>query len=172
LQEGGDGLAVGRFLHALDQRHDLRQRRLAHRLGGRRPLFQERQHRFDAAPELADHAGGFQVLVDALAGEDGERFRHDVLEHVFDRLEARIENGPVGLHQGVLVFGFGHGHFGGASGCLGASLLDFGIVSCKSTKPNASLGIPRRRKPGSPRLRETANCFPANQATQYVASIA
>ena len=54
LQERRDGAAVGRLLHALDQRHHRGQSGFAHRLRGGRPFFQERQHRLHAAPQLAD----------------------------------------------------------------------------------------------------------------------
>ena len=107
LQEGRDGLAVGRFLHALDQRHHRRQRCLAHRLGGGRPLLQERQHRLDAAPQLADDAARLEVGIDAFAREHGERLGHDILEHLFDLREAGVELLPVGSHQGMLVVGLG-----------------------------------------------------------------
>ena len=77
LQEGRDGAAVGRFLHALDQRHHRRQRSFADGFGSGRPLFQERQHRLDAAPQLADDARGFEVGIDALAREHRQRLGHD-----------------------------------------------------------------------------------------------
>jgi hypothetical protein len=117
LQEGGDGLAVGRLLHLHDEGHYFGQCSfVANGLGNGRPFLQEHQQGFDAAPQLADDAGGIQVMVDVLPGEDGQGFRHDVLEHVLHLLEAGVELGPVGLHQGVLVggFGVGHGHGPGA----------------------------------------------------------
>ncbi len=109
LQERRDGIAVGRLLHALDQRHHRRQRRLTHRLGSGRPLFEERQHRLDAAPQLADDARGFEVGVDALARDHRQRFGHDILEHRLDLREAGVDLRPVGAHQRMLVFGF-RGH--------------------------------------------------------------
>lgn len=111
LQEGRDGLAVGRLLHAHDEGHDFGQRCfLSQGLGRGRPFLQERQHGLDAASQLADDAGGIQVVVDVVARQDREGFRHDVLEYVLHLFEAGVELGPVGLHQGVLIGGFGAGH--------------------------------------------------------------
>jgi hypothetical protein len=71
LQEGGDGLAVGRLLHLHDEGHHVGQGGLpadglAQGLGGGRPFLQEGQHGLDAPAQLADDAGGIQVVVDVL----------------------------------------------------------------------------------------------------------
>jgi len=108
LQEGRDGLAVGRLLHRLDGLHHRRQRFLAQRLHHRRPLLHEYQDRLDAAAQAADGAGSVEIGGDAVAAQHRQRFHHAVLEHLAHLRKAAVQLLPVGLHQRMFVCGFGH----------------------------------------------------------------
>ena len=110
LQEGRDGAAIRRALHALDQGHDIRQRLLAHQIGGSGPLFHKRQHRFDAAPQFANEARRFKIGLETLAAQKHQGFGHDLLEHLFNLRKAGIKEGPIFGHQGMLVGGISFYH--------------------------------------------------------------
>jgi hypothetical protein len=70
LQEGRDGLAVGRLLHHADGGHYLRQQGFLVAAGGSdhgRPLLEEGQQRLRPATELA----GFEIGIELRLAEAG-----------------------------------------------------------------------------------------------------
>jgi hypothetical protein len=110
LQEGGDRLAVGRFLHGADEGHHRGEHVATGRGGNGGPLFQKGQYRIRPAPHLAQSASGIKIVIDVIQAEHGQSFGHAVLEYVGDLPETTVEAVPIAFHQRVLVFGFGHVH--------------------------------------------------------------
>ncbi|EXI76442.1 MAG: hypothetical protein AW07_00390 [Candidatus Accumulibacter sp. SK-11] len=91
LQERGDGLAVGRFVEALQRREHRRQCLLADAAGDRRPFLEEGQYRFGATADATEEAGAVEVGVDARRREDVEGIAQAVGEDAVDLRQAAVE---------------------------------------------------------------------------------
>ena len=101
LQEGRDGLAVGRFLHGADGAHHLRQQGFliaACRGSHCRPLLKESQQRLGAAAKLADEAGRLDIGIELRLVEAGERGVDALFKDIGNGRKAAVECQPRGLH--------------------------------------------------------------------------
>jgi hypothetical protein len=104
LQEGRDGLAVGRLLHHADRSHHLRQQGLLVAAGGRhhgRPFLEESQQRLRSATELADDPRGLEIGIELRLAETGECRVHALFEDVGNGGKAAIQHQPARLHVGM-----------------------------------------------------------------------
>ncbi|MBV6411433.1 MAG: hypothetical protein GAKPKEKM_02293 [Rhodocyclaceae bacterium] len=98
LQQGRDGVSVGRGLQGARRGHDVLQRGGAD--GGRRrgPGLEEGQHRLRSAAEAAERFRRRHVVVHLPFREGGQRLVKAFLEDVGHRREAAVHLAPPGLH--------------------------------------------------------------------------